>query len=190
MFDENLCEVFQTFCFQRVVCGMSSDVGDVQANDPVTLKEEVEDLYLTGKPAADFGARNGQTIDNIATVLKEVDDLLTGKPPAIEYVRSEKDGLLLCLNLLQKLFVCPFRNVEFLGIGFGSPYGHAAVRYTLKNGEQVVMNIVKNANGNQLVNLLDPTEYLYGTRFGEVGAEQGGTLKNPTKLLNTKLVSF
>jgi hypothetical protein len=81
-----------------------------------------------------FGAHHGQTIDNKDDVLKEIDDLLTGKPPAIEY-----------------LFVCPFRNTSLFGIGLGSPYGHAAVRYTLPSGEQFVMNIVKNANGNQLV---------------------------------------
>jgi hypothetical protein len=119
----------------------------------------------------EFGAHNGKAIDNYSTVLKEVDDLLTGAPPAIEY-----------------LFVCPFRNKEFLGIGLGSPYGHAAVRYTLPSGEQRVMNIVKNVDGNKLVNFVDPTEYLYGTRFTEVGAEQGG--KNHFVFLFSKKMFF
>jgi hypothetical protein len=49
------------------------------------------------------------------------------------------------------------------------------VRYTHPvTGEQVVMNIVKNVNTRRLVNFVDPAEYLYGTRFSEVGAEQGG----------------
>ncbi len=44
-------------------------------------------------PALPFGAHHGPRIDNYDTVLREVDDMLTGRPPAIEY-----------------LFVCPFRD--------------------------------------------------------------------------------
>ena len=37
-----------------------------------------------------------------------------------------------------------------------------------------MMNIVKDSETRRLVNFVDPTEYLYGTKFMDVGAEQGG----------------
>jgi hypothetical protein len=46
------------------------------------------------------------------------------------------------------------------------------VRYTLPNGEQKLMNIVGQPH-KEMVNFLDPSEYLYGTCFDN-GAEQGG----------------
>ena len=106
-----------------------------------------------------FGAKGGPTIRNKDSILADVDRALgREKPPAIEY-----------------LFVAPFGSFEIFGIKFGSPYGHSAIRYTLPDGTQVVMNIVKNSEDeDKLVNFVDPTEYLYGTQFDDVGAEQGG----------------
>ena len=123
-----------------------------------------ESLSSTEPPESDlrfsmFGAKGGPTIRNKDSILADVDRALgREKPPAIEY-----------------LFVAPFGSFEIFGIKFGSPYGHSAIRYTLPDGTQVVMNIVKNSEDeDKLVNFVDPTEYLYGTQFDDVGAEQGG----------------
>lgn len=108
--------------------------------------------------AAGFGGRGGPAISNRDSILANLDAALGQKgPPAVEY-----------------LFVCPYASTKILGIGFGSPFGHAVVRYTLPDGTQKVMNIVKNRNQDRLVNFVDPTEYLYGTAFEAVGAAQGG----------------
>jgi hypothetical protein len=56
----------------------------------------------------------------------------------------------------------------------------AAVRYTLPNGEQKLMNIVGQPH-KEMVNFLDPSEYLYGTCFDN-GAEQGGVYNRYTAL--------
>ena len=134
-----------------------------------------------------FGEKNGQPIDNLQTIMNEIDEALgVKKPPAIEF-----------------LFVCPYRTVEFLGVGLGSPFGHAAIRYTIpnmrsntpsntpnmptntlpnksdeKNGndkeESIVMNIVKNVSNRSMVNFVDATEYLYGVNSFDDGAQQGG----------------
>lgn len=61
-----------------------------------------------------------------------------------------------------------------MGLGLGSPFGHAALRYTLPGGESVVMNIVKNDERGYMVNFVPAHEYLYGTSMFDHGAEQGG----------------
>ncbi len=60
-------------------------------------------------------------------------------------------------------------------------YPSAAVRYTLPNGEQKLMNIVGQPH-KEMVNFLDPSEYLYGTCFDN-GAEQGGVYNRYATLL-------
>jgi hypothetical protein len=59
-------------------------------------------------PSLPFGAQNGPRIDNFDTILKEVDDMLTGRPPAIEY-----------------LFVCPFRDK---GERFGNCFANSTLQ--------------------------------------------------------------
>ncbi len=75
-------------------------------SDTPTLLPHMEDGQLVATvsevlvdPSLPFGAHHGPRIDNYETVLREVDEMLTGKPPAIEY-----------------LFVCPFRNKGERGI--------------------------------------------------------------------------
>ena len=116
-----------------------------------------------------LGEKHGKAIDNIETIMKEIDEALgVKKPPAIEF-----------------LFVCPYRTVNFLGIGLGSPFGHAAIRYTLPDildvtikeeteKKSIVMNIVKNVSNRSMVNFVDATEYLYGVESFDDGAQQGG----------------
>ncbi|KAL6075885.1 Transmembrane protein [Balamuthia mandrillaris] len=109
----------------------------------------------------DFGLRNGTEVSNKTTVLREVDAVLgRDKPPAVEFI-----------------FVEPYSDFAFPIIGgYGlsrNPYGHAAVRYTLPWGEEVVMNIV-GLPGQTMVNFLRPEEYFFGTKSWEEGAEQGG----------------
>lgn len=87
-----------------------------------------------------FGAAGGMRIVNFDTIMSEIDAALgVSKPPAVEY-----------------LFVAPYGSVNLFGLRFGSPYGHAALRYTLPQSEadktagkrdSRVMNIVK---GNAL----------------------------------------
>jgi hypothetical protein len=64
---------------------------------------------------------------------------------------------------------------------------HALVRYTLPNGEQVIMNIVGRESDQMVwrlnsfasiylifeVNFVSPDEYLFGTQKFEDGAVQG-----------------
>jgi hypothetical protein len=128
--------------------------------DEMGGKEQyVEDLYQEFKIAKDFGAAGGSEISNKASVLAEIDRALgVNKPPAVEYI-----------------FVEPYADfgLPFSTYGFSrNPYGHAAVRYTLPNGEQKLMNIVGQPH-KEMVNFLDPSDYLYGTCFDN-GAEQGG----------------
>lgn len=99
------------------------------------------------------------------------------KPPAVEYI-----------------FVEPYADfgLPFSSYGFSrNPYGQyahqqskthrapancnrfsAAVRYTLPNGEQKLMNIVGQPH-KEMVNFLSPIDYLYSTCFDN-GNEQGG----------------
>ena len=49
----------------------------------------------------------------------------------------------------------------FKSYSFG--YGHAALRYTLPSGKQILINICNPATGNPLVNFLDPTDYFFST---------------------------
>lgn len=127
-----------------------------------------------------LGEKHGKAIDNLETILAEIDASLgVKKPPAVEF-----------------LFVCPYRTIELLGVGFGSPYGHAAIRYTLPQGgsgsddrgdsgsddrgdggkpqKSIVMNIVKNVSNRSMVNFVEANEYLYGVNSFDDGAQQGG----------------
>lgn len=113
-----------------------------------------------GAAAPDFGARGGTEIANKDTILSDVDRALgRAKPPALEY-----------------FFVRPLSMLKAprLRLGTGTnPYGHAAVRYTLPDGTQKLMNIVGDPK-RELVNFLKPQDYIYGTRNFDAGSEQGG----------------
>lgn len=109
----------------------------------------------------DFGRQGGTPISNADTVLDEVDAVLgrEGRPPAVEY-----------------LFVRPFVHVRvpLLDVGFSyNAYGHAAVRYTRPNGEQVVMNIVGKKLQSDMVQFTTPSRYMFGVDFDDTTEQKG-----------------
>lgn len=58
------------------------------------------------------------------------------------------------------------------GIGYNS-FGHAAVRYTLPSGKQVVMNISGKKPGSPMVQFTTPEEYLFSTKFSHATEQRG-----------------
>lgn len=102
-----------------------------------------------------FGAPGGVPIDNLDTILSEVDRALgRDSAPAVEY-----------------LFVSPFHSHNVFGLSLGSPFGHAALRYTLPDGRSIVMNIIKNSTDKEyMVNFIPANEYLYGNRSSHTHA--------------------
>jgi len=110
---------------------------------------------------AKLGAPGGQEIDNKHTILSEIDRSLgVTKPPAIEFI-----------------FVEPYASMKVMpGVGLSrNPYGHAAIRYTLPDGTQKVMNIVGfPTEKSQMVNFVPPEEYFFGTSQFFEGCEQMG----------------
>lgn len=76
-------------------------------------------------PTPPLGAPHGPAIDNKSTVLGDVDRALGfDRPPAVEYILVQPFAVL---------------RLPLLGVGFAlNYYGHAVVRYTRPNGEQVV----------------------------------------------------
>jgi hypothetical protein len=94
-------------------------------------------------------------LNNKYTLLHEIDvSLGRNKPPAIEYI-----------------YVLPYKSFRIFNRNIsGNPYGHACIRYTLREN-QYVMNIV--GIGPKMVHFLHPTDYLFSDDHGE-GNEQGG----------------
>jgi len=104
----------------------------------------------------------GKPIENKGEVLDEVDRLLgVTKPPDLEIVFVE--------HTMRKENLGKIHQ-ENLG-----RFGHAAIKYRLRNGEQYVMNISAPADHPTLVNFIDPAEYFFGIDFDKGnGAVQGG----------------
>ncbi|TPX61141.1 hypothetical protein SpCBS45565_g07322 [Spizellomyces sp. 'palustris'] len=97
-------------------------------------------------------------ISNIDTIFHEIDVALNrDNPPALEYLFFEP----------YTSFVI-FRNLLSIGV---RPFGHSALRYTLPNGQQILVNVTKK-EGCKLVEIWDPVDFLYG--IGEASREQGG----------------
>ncbi|KNC50790.1 uncharacterized protein AMSG_06688 [Thecamonas trahens ATCC 50062] len=92
-------------------------------------------------------------LENIEGVLPAVDAALGVKhPPSIEYI-----------------LVRPFSALRIPGTDIGisyNNYGHSAVRYTLEDGTQKVMNI---AGSSGLVSFFTPEEYIFGTNSPQGG---------------------
>jgi hypothetical protein len=112
----------------------------------------------------DFGARDGQSITNKATVLREVDEALgLDRPPDLEV-------------LLTDHLTCTDSRVTIALHTLFLRFGHVAVRYTTSDGVQRVMNILGSLDveGSRMVNFVPPEEYLYGTRGWDSYAQQGG----------------
>jgi len=101
-----------------------------------------------------------QPIKNKTTILKELDNAL-GKstPPAMEYIY---------VNPAFSAFNWPWNSHLSM-----NPYGHSALRYTLPNGEQTVMNITGVPN-MEMVHFIPPEEYLFGLPDVTAGSQQGG----------------
>jgi len=111
-----------------------------------------------------FGARDGECIANKAEVLEEVDATLQlHRPPDLEVLLSDH---------LSAVDSRRSRWIHRLFLRFG----HVAVRYTTSDGRQHVMNILGtyDADGSQMVNFVEPSEYLYGTAGWDSYAQQGG----------------
>lgn len=67
----------------------------------------------------EFGRPGGRAITNLDTVLREVDAALGARRgPSVEY-----------------LFVAPFYSHHAWALGLGSPFGHAALRFTTSDGK-------------------------------------------------------
>ena len=112
--------------------------------------------------SSDFGARDGTPIANKSAVLGAVDDALgVGRPPDLEVLLTE--------HLTD--VSTPFSEAVHAGL---LRYGHVAVRYTTSDGAQRVMNILGGVEGADMVNFVDPSDYVYGTRGWETYAQQGG----------------
>ena len=111
----------------------------------------------------DFGRNGGTPIDNIDTVLAEIDRAAAEPgeephPPAVEYILIRPYALVRI----------PFTTY---GVSYNA-FGHAVVRYRL-DGQDHVINIVGKSNkGTALVTDNSPSEYLFGTQIDLT--EQGG----------------
>jgi hypothetical protein len=102
--------------------------------------------------SSDFGRRNGGAIANKASILSDVDDALTGgRPPDLEVLLADH------LTAIDSP-AAEWAHTLFLR------YGHVSVRYTTSDGRQRVMNILGGVEGADMVNMVEPSDYLYGTR--------------------------
>ena len=112
--------------------------------------------------SSDFGKRNGGAIANKASILSDVDDALTGgRPPDLEVLLADH------LTAIDSP-AAEWAHTLFLR------YGHVSVRYTTSDGRQRVMNILGGVEGADMVNMVEPSDYLYGTHGWETYAQQGG----------------
>jgi hypothetical protein len=101
--------------------------------------------------SSDFGRRNGGAIANKASILSDVDDALTGgRPPDLEVLLADH------LTAVDSP-AAEWAHTLFLR------YGHVSVRYTTSDGRQRVMNILGGVEGADMVNMVEPSDYLYGT---------------------------
>jgi len=104
----------------------------------------------------DFGKAGGTPIENWKEILTELDERIgTNKPPSLEY--------LFCMHAM---------NPDKTSSRWGR-FGHAAIRYTLPDGTQRVMNVVGLAT-QDMINFLTPSQYLFGTQGWGEASEQGG----------------
>ncbi len=119
-------------------------------------------LRIASRYASDFGRRNGGAIANKASILSDVDDTLTdGRPPDLEVLLADH------LTAIDSP-AAEWAHTLFLR------YGHVSVRYTTSDGRQRVMNILGGVEGADMVNMVEPSDYLYGTFGWETYAQQGG----------------
>jgi len=105
-------------------------------------------------------AAEGEEVENKHTILDEIDQVLGKKsPPALEYIYVESN-----FKALFSEAIFPFYNSG----SAANPYGHSALRYTLKDGSSWVANISGSPN-SQLLTLSKANNYIFGR-----SEEQGG----------------
>ena len=122
----------------------------------------------------DFGRLGGTPIRNKDSILGEIDlavarltdpTAAVGRPPDVEVLFTE-----------HKAYHGSW--MSWLGHVTLFRFGHGLVRYTLPDGRQYTMNILGGEGlhlpGGQLVNLMDPAEYIFGTRDFRTWNQQGG----------------
>jgi hypothetical protein len=110
------------------------------------------------KIVKDFGSECGTEVANKDTILSELDAACgVDGPPAVEFFFVQPWAS----------FRVPFTN---FGIAYNS-YGHAALRYTMPDGEQKVVNIANSREG--MVFWSTPSAYLFATNW-DMGCQQKG----------------
>ena len=115
-------------------------------------------LRIASRYASDFGRRDGGAIANKASILSDVDDALTGgRPPDLEVLLADH------LTAVDSP-AAEWAHTLFLR------YGHVSVRYTTSDGRQRVMKILGGVEGADMVNMVEPSDYLYGTHGWETQA--------------------
>lgn len=94
----------------------------------------------------DFGKIGGTEISNKNSILDEIDNAIG------------------CKSKIEYILVRP-TSVIRLPFGYGlafNGYGHAALRYRLPNGKDIVMNIEGKKDGRNMVKFYSPEEYFFG----------------------------
>mmetsp|Transcript_32032 Transcript_32032/g.43879 ORF Transcript_32032/g.43879 Transcript_32032/m.43879 type:complete len:373 (-) Transcript_32032:115-1233(-) len=118
-----------------------------------------------------FGKEDGDEITNKDTILDEIDSCVAGVYAPFREVIEKIHGTQVDFGKppsVEFLFVEPY---SVLGKFSTNPYGHAAVRYTLR-GEQIVFNIV-GFGETEMVHFIHPKDYLFGTHEWKTGNEAG-----------------
>eukprot|EP01080_Neovahlkampfia_damariscottae_P010446 gene10446-2968_t len=127
-------------------------------------------ISIINDKISDYEEQNENLVDYFQntikkTILSEIDKTIgRNKPPAIEYIY---------VNPVQS-FKFRFSKL-FSSDSSQNPYGHACVKYTLKDGTQKLMNIV-GLPTMKMVHFIDPKHYLFSDpNITQVdGSEQGG----------------
>ena len=109
-----------------------------------------------------------RTISNFDTILEEIDGMCWDFIEFTDRFPSFRTGVIYDNQPSKKpaieyIFVEPYNSKTILK-HFGlnvRPFGHAAIRYTLPTGKQVLANISKE-RGLKLVEFWDPKEWFYG----------------------------
>lgn len=131
------------------------------------------------KPPNDFGSSNGSSIDNIDTILDDIDEIACklhnkeSRRPDVEVILAR-----------------PYSRYN-VGWGFGIDFnlwGHTAVRYRNPDtGEDLIFNIDARKQG-EMGQFYQPKEYFYGTDPAKNG-EQKGVYNRPFMSIRIEYVS-
>jgi hypothetical protein len=109
-----------------------------------------------------FGELNGQSIDNIDTIMSQIALSLDTDPkvaPDIEYIVTYPIGYI----------TLPFG----LGAISHNTYGHSVLMYRQPNGQHIVVNIEAKETGKPFIRFYEPKNYIFGTNEKTCGAQRG-----------------